>query len=57
LPGSSTASEDIVNFPGNDLDPATPDLKNGQTVIIPGGWRDVTVWQLPVVSRAGSSSG
>jgi len=28
-------------------------LKDGQTVIIPGGWRDVTVWQLPVVSRAG----
>jgi murein DD-endopeptidase MepM/ murein hydrolase activator NlpD len=51
--------EDIVNFPGNDLDPSDPQIKDGQTVIIPGGWRDVTVWQLPVVSRqsTGSSSG
>ena len=48
--------EDIVNFPGNDLDPTSPDIKNGENIIIPGGWRDVTVWQLPVVSRAGSSS-
>jgi len=48
--------EDIVNLPGNDLDPTSQDLKNGENIIIPGGWRDVTVWQLPVVSRAGSSS-
>jgi len=48
--------EDIINFPGNDIDPTDPQLKNGETVIIPGGWRDVTVWQLPVVSRKGSSS-
>jgi len=48
--------EDIINFPGNDIDPTDPQIKNGETVIIPGGWRDVTVWQLPVVSRAGSSS-
>ena len=51
--------EDIINFPGNDIDPTDPQVKNGQTVIIPGGWRDVTIWQLPVVSRTtvGRSSG
>jgi murein DD-endopeptidase MepM/ murein hydrolase activator NlpD len=48
--------DDIVNFPGNDLDPSDPQIKNGQTIIIPGGWRDVTVWQLPVVSRKSTGS-
>ncbi len=48
--------DDIVNFPGNDLDPSDPQIKDGQTIIIPGGWRDVTVWQLPVVSRKGTGS-
>jgi murein DD-endopeptidase MepM/ murein hydrolase activator NlpD len=52
--------EDIVNFPGNDIDPTDPEIKNGENIIIPGGWRDVTIWQLPVVSRTttgGSVSG
>jgi len=43
--------EDIVNFPGNDLDPSDPVLVHGQNIIIPGGWRDSIVWQLPVVTR------
>lgn len=50
--------EDIVNFPGNNLDPAEPVLELGQNIIIPGGWRDSIVWQLPVISRStvGASS-
>ena len=43
--------DDIANFPGNDLDPTDPQIRDGQNIIIPGGWRDVTVWQLPAVSR------
>jgi murein DD-endopeptidase MepM/ murein hydrolase activator NlpD len=46
--------EDIVNFPGNDLDPSDPVLTPGQNIIIPGGWRDLVVWQLPVISRSTS---
>lgn len=46
--------EKIVNFPGNDLDPTDPQIKEGQNIIIPDGWRDSVVWQLPVVSRSGS---
>ena len=42
----------IVNFPGNDLDPSEPVITNGQFIIIPGGWRDSVVWQLPVVTRS-----
>jgi len=50
--------EDIVNFPGNDLDPSEPVLTAGQFIIIPGGWRDSIVWQLPVITRStGPSAG
>jgi murein DD-endopeptidase MepM/ murein hydrolase activator NlpD len=50
--------EEIVNFPGNDLDPDEPVLTTGQFIIIPGGWRDSIVWQLPVITRStGPSAG
>lgn len=44
--------DDIVNYPGNDLDPSDPQLKDGQYIIIPDGWRDPVVWQLPIISRS-----
>ncbi len=43
--------EDVVNYPGNDLDPDDPQIRPGQYLIIPGGWRDTLVWQLPIVTR------
>ncbi len=49
--------EDIVNFAGNDLDASDPQLKPGAYIIIPGGWRDSIVWQLPVVTRRGVGPG
>jgi len=49
--------EEIVAFSGNDLDPADPQLKIGQNLIIPGGWRETIQWSLPVVSRRGRGPG
>jgi LysM repeat protein len=49
--------EEIVQFPGNNLDPIEPVLEPGQYIIIPGGWRDSIVWQLPVVTRTGVGPG
>ncbi len=43
--------EEIVAFPGNDLDPSEPQIKTGQLLIIPNGWRESVVWQLPAASR------
>jgi murein DD-endopeptidase MepM/ murein hydrolase activator NlpD len=43
--------EEIVAFAGNDLDPGDPQLKVGQNLIIPGGWRETIQWSLPVVTR------
>ncbi len=44
--------EEIASFPGNNLDPLDPQITQGQAIIIPGGWRDSVVWQLPVVTRS-----
>jgi murein DD-endopeptidase MepM/ murein hydrolase activator NlpD len=43
--------EEIVNYPGNDLDPDDPQIKDGQYLVIPGGWRELVQWQLPSVTR------
>ena len=43
--------DEIVTFPGNDLDPEDPALRPGENLIIPGGWRDLLTWELPVVTR------
>lgn len=49
--------EDIVNYPGNELEANDPQLKEGQSLIVPGGWRDLVVWQLPIISRTTSGRG
>lgn len=46
--------EDIVNFPGNHLDPATigdyaaPNIKAGTMLIVPGGKREFVSWSAPL---------
>jgi LysM repeat protein len=49
--------EDILNYPGNELDPNDPQIKDGQFIVIPGGWRDLVAWQLPTVTRRTSGLG
>lgn len=45
------AVDDIVNWPGNDLDPADPKLVVGQTLVIPGGSREFVQFVVPNTSR------
>jgi murein DD-endopeptidase MepM/ murein hydrolase activator NlpD len=46
--------EDIVNFPGNHLDPATvgdlahPNIPPGTMLIVPGGNREFVAWSAPL---------
>jgi LysM repeat protein len=49
--------EDIINFPGNDLDPLNPQLREGQPIVIPGGWRDQVVWTLPAPPQGRATTG
>ncbi len=50
--------EDIINFPGNDVDLTNPDFKPGALVMIPGGSRELINWSqfVPTITR-GSGSG
>lgn len=46
--------EDIINYPGNHLDPATigdlaaPNIKPGTMLIVPGGKREFVSWSAPL---------
>ncbi len=50
--------DDILNFPGNDVDLTNPDFKPGTLVMIPGGSRDLIDWTqfVPTITR-GSGTG
>ena len=41
----------IVNFAGNKLDLASPEVKPGQWVMIPDGQREFQQWLIPVIPR------
>ncbi|HEX6035270.1 MAG TPA: LysM peptidoglycan-binding domain-containing protein, partial [Anaerolineales bacterium] len=39
--------DDILNFPGNDIDLAKPEIKSGSWVMVPGGEREFVQWLVP----------
>ncbi len=49
--------EDIVNFPGNNLNPETigdyaaPNIPSGTWIVIPGGEREFVTWSAPRITR------
>lgn len=50
--------EDVINFPGNDVDLTNPTFKPGTLVMIPGGSRELLDWTqfVPTITR-GSNTG
>lgn len=46
-----TKAEDILAWPGNELDLTNPRFKIGQRIMLPGGWRESKVISLPVEAR------
>ncbi len=46
--------EDIVNFIGNHLDLANPQIEPGQYVMVPGGHREFRQWLVPTIPRGQS---
>ena len=50
-------SQDIIEFPGNRLDPETigdlthPNIEPGTWLVIPGGTREFVNWSAPAISR------
>jgi murein DD-endopeptidase MepM/ murein hydrolase activator NlpD len=44
--------EDIINFPGNNIDLTDPEVEIGSTVMIPGGSRELRNWEQDLVTVA-----
>jgi murein DD-endopeptidase MepM/ murein hydrolase activator NlpD len=49
--------EDILNFPGNNIDLTNPIIKPGTTVMIPGGSRELRDWTQDLVTASRSNNG
>lgn len=46
--------EDILLFPGNDLDMTNPTIEPGALLMVPDGYRAYTTWVVPVVATTDS---
>lgn len=51
-----TSVEDILNWPGNNIDLANPDIKPDTFVMVPGGHREFVQWIVPTVARGRSGT-
>jgi murein DD-endopeptidase MepM/ murein hydrolase activator NlpD len=48
--------DDILNYPGNDIDLSNPTVASGSWVMIPGGKRDFVQWIVPTIARGASGT-
>jgi hypothetical protein len=48
--------DDILNYPGNDIDLTDPKVESGSWVMIPGGEREFVQWIVPTVARGSSGT-
>jgi LysM repeat protein len=44
--------QDIIDWPGNQLDSQNPVLVPGAYLVVPGGHRELTSWQVPTIKRS-----
>jgi murein DD-endopeptidase MepM/ murein hydrolase activator NlpD len=51
-----TAIEDILNYPGNDIDLTNPKVESGSWVMLPGGEREFVQWLVPTVASGASGT-
>lgn len=48
--------EDILNYPGNDIDLTDPKVESGSWVMVPGGEREFVQWLVPTVATGASGT-
>lgn len=48
--------DDILNYPGNNIDLSNPKVESGSWVMIPGGKREFVQWLVPTVARGASGT-
>ncbi|MCX6034876.1 MAG: LysM peptidoglycan-binding domain-containing M23 family metallopeptidase, partial [Chloroflexi bacterium] len=51
-----TSVDDILNWPGNNIDLTSPDIKPDTYVMVPGGHREFVQWLVPTVARGNSGT-
>jgi len=47
--------EDIINFPGNNIDLTNPKVEPGTTVMVPGGSRELRAWEADLITMSRSN--
>jgi LysM repeat protein len=52
----SAAIDDILNYPGNDLDLTNPKIDSGSWVMVPGGEREFVQWLVPTIASGASGT-
>ncbi len=48
--------DDILNYPGNDIDLTNPTIASGSWVMVPGGEREFVQWLVPTVATGASGT-
>ena len=51
-----TTVDEILNFPGNDIDLTNPEIESGSWVMLPGGGREFVQWLVPTVATGASGT-
>ncbi len=51
------ARDDIVDWPGNHIDPLTPTVADGTWLVVPGGKRAFKQWLVPTIARGHAGVG
>jgi hypothetical protein len=46
-----TEPQEIADWPGNHLDPQSPEIPNGAWLVVPGGKRELRTWVVPTIAR------
>jgi hypothetical protein len=44
-------AQDILNWPGNNMDLTNPHMEAGEMVLVPGGQREFVTWIVPTIPR------
>ncbi|RPJ26479.1 MAG: LysM peptidoglycan-binding domain-containing protein [Chloroflexi bacterium] len=52
----SASVDEILNYPGNDIDLANPEVESGSWVMVPDGEREFVQWLEPTVARGSSGT-
>jgi murein DD-endopeptidase MepM/ murein hydrolase activator NlpD len=48
---------EIVDWPGNAIDPVEPKIKDGAVLVVPGGKREFRQWLVPIIARGNAGVG